>query len=66
VLADGDLRALFDANGLVLRRERVVREARDLDAYLDLAGCEGTERERARLLAPEGYEAVIAWYVLAR
>jgi SAM-dependent methyltransferase len=66
VLSDGDLRALFDANGLVLRRERVVREPRDLEAYLDLAGCEGLERERARSLAPTGYEAVVGWYVLAR
>ena len=66
LLSDGDLRALFDANGLVLRRERVVREARDLESYLDLAGCEGFERERARRLAPTGYEAVVGWYVLAR
>jgi ubiquinone/menaquinone biosynthesis C-methylase UbiE len=66
LLSDGDLRALFDANGLVLRRERVVREPRDLDAYLDLAGCEGFARERARNLVPTGYEAVVGWYVLAR
>ncbi|MGZ4334706.1 MAG: class I SAM-dependent methyltransferase [Gaiellaceae bacterium] len=66
VLSDGDLRALFDANNLHLRRERMVHEQRDLEAYLDLAGCEGTERERARSLAPTGYEAVVGWYVLAR
>jgi ubiquinone/menaquinone biosynthesis C-methylase UbiE len=66
VLSDGDLRALFDANSLVLRRERVVREQRDLETYLDLAGCEGPERERARALAPTGYEADVGWYVLAR
>jgi ubiquinone/menaquinone biosynthesis C-methylase UbiE len=66
VLSDGDLRALFDANGLVLRRDRVVSEPRDLDRYLDLAGCEGVERERARSLAPPGYESVTGWYVLAR
>ncbi len=66
VLSDGDLRALFDANGLVLRREQVVHEQRDLDSYLDLAGCEGTARERAQSLAPTGYEGVVAWYVLAR
>ncbi len=66
VLSDGDLRALFDANGLVLRRDSVVREARDLERYLDLAGCEGFERERARSLVPAGYEAVVGWYVLAR
>ena len=66
ILADVDLRGLFDSNSLVLRREDVVTEPRDIDAYLDLAGCEGFERERARNLAPKGYEAVVGWYVLAR
>jgi ubiquinone/menaquinone biosynthesis C-methylase UbiE len=66
VLSDGDLRALFDANNLVLRREKVVREQRDLDSYLDLAGCEGPERERAKTLAPTCSEGVVGWYVLAR
>jgi SAM-dependent methyltransferase len=66
LLSDGDLRALFDANGLVLRRERIVREPRDLEAYLDLAGCEGFARDRARGLVPTGYEAVVGWYVLVR
>jgi ubiquinone/menaquinone biosynthesis C-methylase UbiE len=66
VLADTDLRGLFDANGLVLRRDDFVREPRELDAYLDLAGCEGDERELARSLAPETYEALVGWYVLTR
>ena len=66
VLADIDLRGLFDANDLVLRREQVVREPRDLEAYLDLAGCEGDAREHARSLAPARYEAVVGWYVLHR
>jgi ubiquinone/menaquinone biosynthesis C-methylase UbiE len=66
VLADTDLRGLFDSNGLKLLREEVVRESRDLDAYLDLAGCEGEERERVRRLAPSGYEAVVGWYLLSR
>ena len=66
VLSDTDLRALFDANGLVLRREKVVHEQRDLESYLDLAGCEGPERERAKSLAPTCYEGVVGWYVLAR
>ena len=64
--SDVDLRGLFDANGLVLRRERMVRERRDLESYLDLAGCEGFERERALSLAPTPYEATVGWYVLAR
>jgi len=66
ILADVDLRGLFDSNNLVLRREEVVREPRDLEAYLDLAGCEGPDRERARNLAPSGYEAVVGWYLLTR
>lgn len=66
VLADADLRGLFDSNSLKLVREEVVREPRDLEAYLDLAGCEGEAREHARDLAPSGYEAVVCWYVLAR
>ena len=66
VLSDGDLRALFDANNLVLRREKVVHEQRDLESYLDLAGCEGPERERATGLAPRCCEGVVGWYVLAR
>ena len=41
-----------------------MHEPRDLEAYLDLAGCEGAERERARSLAPAGYEAVVGWFVL--
>lgn len=66
ILADADLRGLFDSNSLKLLREEVVHEPRDLDAYLDLAGCEGAEREQARMLAPSGYEAVVGWYILRR
>jgi ubiquinone/menaquinone biosynthesis C-methylase UbiE len=66
VLSDQDLRALLDTNSLVLRQQQVDHERRDLDAYLDLAGCEGEARDRARALAPSGYEAVYGWYVLTR
>lgn len=66
LLADADLRGLFDSNELHLRRELVTEEPRDLDAYLDLAGCEGADRERVRSLAPSGYAATVGWYVLAR
>jgi ubiquinone/menaquinone biosynthesis C-methylase UbiE len=66
VLSDTDLRGLFDANNLQLRRSEVVRETRDIEGYLDLAGLEGPDRERARSMAPTGYEAVTAWYVLSR
>ena len=47
VLAEVDLRGLFESNGLVLLRSEQEREPRDLDAYLELAGCEG-ERAPAR------------------
>lgn len=66
LLSDGDLRALFDANGLVLRRDEIVHEPRDVERYLDLAGCEGDERERLRALVPDGYEGVVGWYVLTK
>jgi ubiquinone/menaquinone biosynthesis C-methylase UbiE len=66
VLADADLRGLFDSNNLVLRHELVTHEPRDLEAYLDLAGCDGDDRDRALALAPAGYEAVTGWFVLTR
>lgn len=66
VLADVDLRGLFDANGLVLRKAQLEREPRDLDRYLDLAGCDGDARDRARGLAPRGYTAELGWYLLRK
>jgi ubiquinone/menaquinone biosynthesis C-methylase UbiE len=66
ILSDQDLRGLFDSNSLVLHHQEVDREARDLESYLDLAGCEGAAREQARALAPPGYEAVLGWYVLTK
>jgi ubiquinone/menaquinone biosynthesis C-methylase UbiE len=66
ILSDGDLRALFDANGLVLRTSELESEPRDLDHYLDLAGCEGGDRDRALALAPPGYTAELGWYVLVK
>jgi ubiquinone/menaquinone biosynthesis C-methylase UbiE len=66
-LADVDLRSLFEANNLVVRRDEVVRERRELEPYLDLAGCEGEAREVARGLAPAGtFTAEIGWYLLAK
>jgi ubiquinone/menaquinone biosynthesis C-methylase UbiE len=65
-LADIDLRALFESNGLVLLQARYEREPRDLDAYLDLAGCEGEERQRAATLAPPDYTAELGWYLLEK
>jgi ubiquinone/menaquinone biosynthesis C-methylase UbiE len=72
LLPEADLRHLFDANGLVLLRERHEDERRELGPYLDLAGCEGEARERALELAPHGldssgpdsYAARLGWYLL--
>ena len=66
VLADVDLRSLFEANDLVVRRAEVVREPRDLERYLDLAACGGEARERARALAPRELTHEIGWYVLRK
>lgn len=65
-LADVDLRHLFEANGLVLVDAEYEREPRDLDAYLDLAGCEGEARERAVGLVPPDYAADLGWYLLEK
>jgi SAM-dependent methyltransferase len=68
-LPDVDLRGLFDANDLVLRRTRFQEHRRELDYYLDLAACEGEPRERAKALSPGGPEAYLAesaWYFLNR
>jgi SAM-dependent methyltransferase len=69
LLPESDLRQLFEANGLVLLRERRETERRPLEAYLDLAGCTAEERERAAALAPHGpaeYTATLGWYLLSR
>jgi SAM-dependent methyltransferase len=67
LLPESDLRALFEANALVLLRDRRDVERRPLATYLDLAGCEGEARKRALDLAPQGpdaYTAVLGWYLL--
>ena len=67
-LADADFRQLFEANDLRLVRSEFQEETRDLERYLDLAGCEGDARGQARDLAPSGdsYAVTIGWYLLAR
>src|SRR5438477_10690648 len=68
-LPDIDFRHLFEANGLVLLQARFQLNRRELDYYLDLAGCAGEERERARGLSPggpEAYTAETAWYLLRK
>jgi SAM-dependent methyltransferase len=66
VLADVDLRGLFDSNDLVLLRAEFEREPRDLDEYLDLAACDGDARVQAKALAPPGYAAELGWYLLRK
>jgi ubiquinone/menaquinone biosynthesis C-methylase UbiE len=68
LLATADLRGLFDANALRLLRETVVTEERELESYLDLAGCEGAAREAAVRAAPdrERFEVPVGWYLLRR
>jgi ubiquinone/menaquinone biosynthesis C-methylase UbiE len=69
LLPEIDLRQLFEANGLVLVRERRDVERRPLEAYFELADCTGEARDRALELAPEGpdaYTATVGWYLLER
>ncbi len=66
LLPDVDVRALLEANGLVVTRTEFDEEQRDLDRYLDLAGCEGEGRERALSLVPPRYSALVGWYLAAR
>jgi ubiquinone/menaquinone biosynthesis C-methylase UbiE len=68
VLSDQDFRGAFESNSLVLTHSELVQEERALDAYLDLAGCFGDEREQAAAMAPGrgSYTATIGWYVLER
>lgn len=68
-LPDTDFRQLFEANDLVLLQSRFQTHRRELDYYLDLAGCEGDAREQARQLSPGGPEAYVAesgWYLLRK
>ena len=66
LLPDIDIRALVEANGLVLRASRQEQEERDLDSYLDLAGCEGEQRAEAAALAPARMLATVGWYLAAK
>jgi ubiquinone/menaquinone biosynthesis C-methylase UbiE len=66
-LSDADVRHYFEANQLRCLRTDFVLETRDLERYLDLAGCEGEERERARTLAPgDSFPVTVGWYLLRR
>jgi ubiquinone/menaquinone biosynthesis C-methylase UbiE len=65
--SDLELRELFDANGLALLRHEIEASERELDSFLDSAGCTGEERERARRLAPgPSFTVELGWYALER
>ena len=66
ILADVDLRVLFDTNGLVLRSSETEIVEREIESYLDLAGCTGEEREKAKSLAPVTRTVHYGWYVLEK
>ena len=65
-LPDTDVRAFLEANGLVLRRSSFEQEQRELEPYLDLAGCEGLPRKQAAALAPPGLSVTLGWYLAAK
>lgn len=66
LLPDMDIRMLLEANGLVVLRTEFADEQRELEGYLDLAGCEGEDRERAAALAPADSAALVGWYLATR
>ena len=65
LLPDGDVRFLLEMNGLVVEKAEIRQERRELEPYLDVAGCEGDARERARDLAPggEAHRVEVGWYL---
>ncbi|HEX6723822.1 MAG TPA: methyltransferase domain-containing protein [Gaiella sp.] len=63
LLPDADIRGYLDANDLVVTANEIVRERRDMDRYLDIAGLEGEARDRVARMAPAVYEVEIGWYV---
>jgi ubiquinone/menaquinone biosynthesis C-methylase UbiE len=64
LLPDQDIRSLLDANDLEVPSNEVVREQRELEQSLDLAGLEGEERRRVGAMAPGPvYSVDVGWYV---
>ncbi len=64
LLPDADIRGYLDANDLVVLSNEIDHERRDLEAFLDVAGLEGEERERVRRMAPAPvYEIEVGWYL---
>jgi len=63
LLPDIDMRALIEANGLVMTRTKFTEEQRNLAWYLDLADCSGDARREAEELAPPSSTALVGWYL---
>jgi ubiquinone/menaquinone biosynthesis C-methylase UbiE len=64
LLSDGDIRALLEANDLVVSVNETSLQRRDLERDLDLAGVEEGARAEIRRLAPAShYEIEVGWYV---
>lgn len=64
LLPDTDIRGLLEANSLVVERNEVTRELRELERYLDLAAVPVEARPDVRALAPApAYEVEVGWYV---
>jgi ubiquinone/menaquinone biosynthesis C-methylase UbiE len=63
LLPDADIRGYLDANDVVVTANEIVRERRDIDTYLAIAGLEGEERERLARMAAPVIEVEIGWYV---
>jgi hypothetical protein len=66
LLPDIDLRALLEANGLVVVRTKFTEEKRNLTWYLDLADCQGEARDQAEALAPSSPTATVGWYLAVK
>jgi ubiquinone/menaquinone biosynthesis C-methylase UbiE len=65
--SDREMRELFDLHGLALVRQEIVATERNLEEFLDGAGCEGEERESVRRLAPgPTFTVELGWYALER
>ena len=63
LLPDADIRGYLDANDLVVVANEMVKERRDMERYLDVAGLEGEARDRVARMAPAVYEVEMGWYV---
>ena len=67
LLPDTDVRGFLEANGLVVERNEITHEQRELERYLDLAAVPDEARDKARALAPAPvFEVEVGWYVARR